>query len=343
MLGTLGRIGAAVMALGVLAACNHDVGGPPVYGGPQPSNREMRAFCEDEAARRYDVGRRAVEVGSVQAIRNGYVTEGRVFLSGQRDRIFECRFGPRGGFDGMREVGVAGGGGYGGGTGGQAAASNREMREFCEAETARRYNVSRRSVEIGRVQSTGRGFRTEGRVFRQGRRDAVVECRFGPRGGFDGMVELSGEASGGLSRPEMRAFCEDEAARRYNVGKRAIEIGRVRDRSKGFKTEGRIVRGDLTGTVFECKFGPRGGFDGMRETQAAPVQAATRPEMRRACREEASRRYNRPIRQIEVAQVQVTGNNFTAKGTTVDRGRTVIFECAFSARGDLGAFRQLSP
>lgn len=342
--GTI-RIGWVALALGALAACNQQVGGPPVYGSPGPvaSRGEMRAFCEDEGARRYNVGRRAVEVGPVEPTSRGYRAEGRVFLGGQRDRFFECRFGPRGGFDGLREI-AAGGGGIGGGS----DVSRREMRGFCEDEAARRYGVARRDVEIGQVRSTGRGFVTEGRVLGGPRRGAIFECAFGARGGFESMREVSSGGGGAVPQPgasnrEMRAVCEAEAARRYGVSRQGVRVGEVRPAGRGFVTEGRITRGPSDGARFECSFGPRGGFDGMRETAAAPVEPASRPEMRRTCRQEAARRYNRPTAQVEVAPVQLVGSNFVAKGQTVQGGRTVIFECAFSARGELGAFRQLSP
>ncbi|MEM9147931.1 MAG: YsaB family lipoprotein [Pseudomonadota bacterium] len=337
--GQIMRWLAAVMVMAGLAACNHDLG-PAVASSPVLSDREMRLICEDEATARYGVGRRAVEIGAVRRAGDGYFTEGRLFRSGAPDRFFECRFGPRGGYRGFAETGTA--------RPVAPAVSNREMRAYCEAEAARRYSVSRRAVDVGAVQAAGRGYRTEGRVRLAGR-DAYFACRFGPNGGFDGLAETSRSPSGGgavapvASNAEMRQFCEGEAAKRYGVRRGRVNIGAVRARGNGYRTEGRIRNDGRGDTVFECRFGPRGGFSGMVEVSAPPPAAASRPEMRQACRQEAARRYNVPAGRVEIAPVQQVGSNFTAKGQTRRQGQTVVFECAFSARGALGAVRQLSP
>lgn len=345
MMITLRLTGAAI-ALAALAACNQNVG-PPVESGPigggyrvsesrVPSNGEMRAICEEEAALRYNVRLRSVEVGRVQAVGRRYITEGRAFRSG-RDQFFECRFGPRGGFVGVADLG----GGRDQPT--YQGASNREMRQFCEGEAARRYNVSRGRVEVGAVQSTGNGYRTEGRV-RRSSGTAVFVCRFGPRGGFDALAEIGQRDNPkAVSNPEMRRFCEGEAARRYSVSRGRVEVGPVERAGEGFRTDGRVRNPNQGPTRFRCRFGPRGGFNGMVELSAPAPVAASRPEMRQACRREAAKRYNIGLGRVEVAAVRPVGEGFAAKGQTVLNGRTVIFECGFSSRGKLGAVRQLSP
>lgn len=145
-----------------------------------------------------------------------------------------------------------------------------EMRRFCEREAASRYRVSQRDVEVGRVRETSRGFIVDGRVRQSRGGTATIECRFGPRGGFDGMRETgtSGGSSGNLdvSRREMMRFCEDEAARRYRVSTSAIELGRLVETGNGFLVDGRVRRDGRNVATFECRFGPRGGFSSMRQT-----------------------------------------------------------------------------
>lgn len=167
----------------------------------------------------------------------------------------------------------------------QLAADRRAMRRFCHDEAARRYRISPRRVRVSPPEPRGSGFRVVGSVPVRGGY-ATFSCKFGPRGGFDGMRETARHAGppppppkpglrppkpghppprAGLSPPEMREFCAREAARRYKVRRGRVDMARVRIAGESFTVRGR-VRLAHRSEAFICRFGPRGGFDGMWQT-----------------------------------------------------------------------------
>jgi len=270
--------------LAMAAACQQvgQGGGPvynrpsPGYGGlPYPDGRTERDFvrvCRNEAAGRYRVSGRAIRFDRVEPGRDRYRLSGEVDLDRQV-ALIDCFFGPRGGFDGLRERDryAAGGGGRPDRPGVDRAA----MQRYCRDEAAQRYRASPREVSMGRVASAGQNYRVEGKV--SGRDyTARFQCSFGPRGGFDRMVELERVArpGGGGGRPgaggqpdfaQMQRFCRDEAARRFRVRANQVDVGRVLPMGDRYAVDGRLSR-QVGGATFRCRFGRRGGFDGMAET-----------------------------------------------------------------------------
>jgi hypothetical protein len=63
----------------------------------------------------------------------------------------------------------------------------------------------------------------------------------------------------------MVRFCEREAASRYRARPRDISMGRLEQTGGGFRVLGRVPVDRGQTALFECRFGPRGGFQSMRE------------------------------------------------------------------------------
>ncbi len=149
----------------------------------------------------------------------------------------------------------------------------RRMRDFCRREAAGRYRVAPGRVDLGRLDFDGRRYRLDGRLTTYDAQVSFV-CRFGPRGGFDGMAETGRRPyrpnrpppqQPGLSMKEMAVFCRDEAARRYRVRPGAVRVDPTRRAGAGFIVTGSVKTGRGRAT-FICDFGPRGGFRAMKQT-----------------------------------------------------------------------------
>ncbi len=145
------------------------------------------------------------------------------------------------------------------------------MRDVCARAASRRYGVRPGAVGTGRPRWDGRHYQLRGELIERGAR-VTVACRYGPRGGFDRMVEVErqkaepprGPGGSEVSRKEMERFCRREAARRYRVDVARVSVSRAERAGSGFAVTGQVGRGHGRAR-FLCRFGPRGGFDSMRE------------------------------------------------------------------------------